>query len=132
MKGQGQTPPQVWGSNGGREKTEEAKVRIERNEPCPCGSGKRYKKCCMSNEAARPSPFAVVDPHPESKAWLAKDGLHVTGPGPGLSPEALEAATKAYQDKLRHSPLWKQMVNEFGEQEAERLLAQCRVEGRDG
>ncbi len=22
------------------------KVRIGRNEPCPCGSGKKYKKCC--------------------------------------------------------------------------------------
>ena len=22
--------------------------RIGRNEPCPCGSGKKYKKCCMN------------------------------------------------------------------------------------
>jgi len=22
------------------------KSKIERNEPCPCGSGKKYKKCC--------------------------------------------------------------------------------------
>ncbi|HCS75454.1 MAG TPA: hypothetical protein DIW17_16465 [Clostridiales bacterium] len=21
-------------------------VKIGRNEPCPCGSGKKYKKCC--------------------------------------------------------------------------------------
>ena len=21
--------------------------KIGRNEPCPCGSGKKYKKCCM-------------------------------------------------------------------------------------
>lgn len=20
---------------------------VERNEPCPCGSGKKYKKCCL-------------------------------------------------------------------------------------
>ena len=35
-----------------REKPEqvevEEKVHIGRNEPCPCGSGKKYKKCCMS------------------------------------------------------------------------------------
>jgi len=24
--------------------------KIGRNDPCPCGSGKKYKKCCMSNE----------------------------------------------------------------------------------
>ncbi|MCP4719740.1 MAG: hypothetical protein GY860_09830 [Desulfobacteraceae bacterium] len=22
-------------------------VKIGRNEKCPCGSGKKYKKCCM-------------------------------------------------------------------------------------
>jgi len=25
---------------------------IGRNEPCPCGSGKKYKKCCMSKDTA--------------------------------------------------------------------------------
>ena len=23
-----------------------------RNDPCPCGSGKKYKKCCLANEEA--------------------------------------------------------------------------------
>ena len=23
------------------------KSKVGRNEPCPCGSGKKYKKCCM-------------------------------------------------------------------------------------
>ena len=27
-------------------KTQEAEMKIGRNEPCPCGSGKKYKKCC--------------------------------------------------------------------------------------
>ncbi len=28
--------------------------KVGRNEPCPCGSGKKYKKCCMAkHEAAR-------------------------------------------------------------------------------
>jgi hypothetical protein len=26
------------------------KEKIGRNDPCPCGSGKKYKKCCMSKE----------------------------------------------------------------------------------
>lgn len=21
--------------------------KVSRNDPCPCGSGKKYKKCCM-------------------------------------------------------------------------------------
>jgi SEC-C motif-containing protein len=24
-------------------------TKIERNEPCPCGSGKKFKKCCAKN-----------------------------------------------------------------------------------
>ena len=24
--------------------------KIGRNDPCPCGSGKKYKKCCGCNE----------------------------------------------------------------------------------
>ncbi len=27
-------------------KPQEAEKKIGRNEPCPCGSGKKYKKCC--------------------------------------------------------------------------------------
>ena len=26
-------------------------VKVGRNDPCPCGSGKKYKKCCGLNEA---------------------------------------------------------------------------------
>ena len=27
-------------------KTKVAEKKVGRNEPCPCGSGKKYKKCC--------------------------------------------------------------------------------------
>jgi uncharacterized protein len=27
------------------------RTRIGRNDPCPCGSGKKYKKCCLRKEA---------------------------------------------------------------------------------
>jgi len=26
------------------------KVKLSRNDPCPCGSGKKYKKCCLGKE----------------------------------------------------------------------------------
>lgn len=25
-------------------------MQIGRNDPCPCGSGKKYKKCCQSKD----------------------------------------------------------------------------------
>jgi hypothetical protein len=39
-----------------------------RNDPCPCGSGKKYKKCCLRPLGApQPSPEAVPgDKHVES------------------------------------------------------------------
>lgn len=28
--------------------TVESEPKVERNDPCLCGSGKKYKKCCMN------------------------------------------------------------------------------------
>ena len=31
--------------------------KVGRNDPCPCGSGKKYKQCCMhSSEQGEPQP----------------------------------------------------------------------------
>ncbi len=30
--------------------TQDKKPKVGRNEPCPCGSGKKYKKCCGKND----------------------------------------------------------------------------------
>jgi tetratricopeptide (TPR) repeat protein len=29
--------------------------QVARNQPCPCGSGKKYKRCCLAEDAARAS-----------------------------------------------------------------------------
>jgi len=29
-------------------------MSASRNDPCPCGSGRKYKKCCMETDAPRP------------------------------------------------------------------------------
>jgi len=33
-------------------KTKEAKARVSKNAPCPCGSGKKYKHCCYEKDMA--------------------------------------------------------------------------------
>jgi len=35
---------------------------IQRNQPCPCGSGKKYKKCCASVQEAATPPTPAADP----------------------------------------------------------------------
>jgi hypothetical protein len=36
------------------EKLERGGPKIGRNDPCPCGSGKKYKKCCMEKDRQEP------------------------------------------------------------------------------
>ena len=31
-----------------------------RNDPCPCGSGKKYKKCCLAKKSAKRTLSATV------------------------------------------------------------------------
>ena len=31
--------------------------KISRNDPCPCGSGKKYKNCCIGKPVSKPLPF---------------------------------------------------------------------------
>ena len=28
----------------------QAGAKVGRNDPCPCGSGKKFKKCCMNKQ----------------------------------------------------------------------------------
>lgn len=31
-------------------------AKVGRNDPCPCGSGKKYKNCCLSQKAGQEKP----------------------------------------------------------------------------
>jgi hypothetical protein len=53
--------------------------KIRRNDPCPCGSGKKYKKCCLLRQTSD-----------QSFSWADNDGIHFAGPGSSPSPEQLK------------------------------------------
>ena len=63
-----------------------AKKEVERNDPCPCGSGKKYKKCCLNKSKRIPFlPFesfkvqfkeTIEPPDPKFKS---KDGVLFLG-----------------------------------------------------
>jgi len=44
-------------------------MKMGRNDPCPCGSGKKYKYCCMNGHETDTS---AANPHEEAKAELQK------------------------------------------------------------
>ncbi len=63
--------------------------KIGRNDPCPCGSGKKYKKCCIGKKdklieienCERPDFFTsgLDDMKPDPKLWAL---IHVDGKEP--------------------------------------------------
>jgi hypothetical protein len=69
--------------------------KIKRNDPCPCGSGKKFKKCCILQQTSD-----------QSFSWKDNDGIHFAAPGSPPSPEQLEKMTKEYQKQIRNSPLY--------------------------
>lgn len=50
-------------------------MKVGRNEPCPCGSGKKYKKCCLAKDealrlAAPPAvETAAAETEPTNEFW---------------------------------------------------------------
>ena len=48
--------------------------KVGRNDPCPCGSGKKYKKCCMRKEEARREKRSAQTPE-EQRALRLYEGF---------------------------------------------------------
>ncbi len=93
--------------------------KFGRNEPCPCESGKKYKKCCVPQENGS-SAFMYGD----------NEGIHVVGKRNKPSKTEIESMTKKYQENVKNSPLWNEMLREFGRERAEQILKEFKVETR--
>ena len=50
----------------GQAPTANLSVRVGRNDPCPCGSGRKYKHCCQAKEPAAAGPTSSA-PLPRAK-----------------------------------------------------------------
>lgn len=46
-------------------------VKMSRNEPCPCGSGKKYKKCCGQHKLQPPAVSAEAVPPADMRELLS-------------------------------------------------------------
>jgi len=86
-------------------------AKIGRNAPCPCGSGKKYKRCCLAVEqAARSAAHTPVDR--ESSRTLPMPALddfeeleRLSNRVPDLIDEGrLDEAEKVCQDLLHRFP----------------------------
>jgi tetratricopeptide (TPR) repeat protein len=86
-------------------------AKIGRNDPCACGSGKKYKKCCMASDeaaalAAQPAAVPVHRPSLASLFHDERDELTEASNAVGDMVHAgnLDAAEQAAHDLLRHFP----------------------------
>lgn len=89
---------------------------IGRNKPCPCGSGKKYKRCCLVEGTAA--------------TWVDKEGIHFLQEGAPPSAKEIEKIEAIFQEKIRKSPLWIEMVSKFGEEKAAELLKEFRYRAK--
>ncbi|MCI0337204.1 MAG: SEC-C domain-containing protein [Acidobacteria bacterium] len=67
-------------------------MNIGRNDPCPCGSGKKYKKCCLPKQTEI-EPTAIPTKAASSRMdddWIAPGEIGDYGP-PDLSQEFFDA-----------------------------------------
>ena len=94
-------------------------MKIGRNAPCPCGSGKKYKKCCLAqDEQDRQAAVAVATPEPRpeaptrSEASPASHSASLPPTDPHL--EAQEARWEAFeaQDYEGQMALFTQTLDE--------------------
>jgi len=93
-----------------------------RNEPCPCGSGKKYKKCCLAKEQRRSvsSTSTSTSRRKDSTDHFFED-LPDEPAGPPDENDASEIGTQSrleFQDEPFVSRTISDEVPEIGEQES--------------
>lgn len=52
--------------------------KVGRNDLCPCGSGKKYKKCCMTKAPPSETPLQIQN-HEEHFPYCAHCGKPISG-----------------------------------------------------
>jgi tetratricopeptide (TPR) repeat protein len=80
-------------------------VKIGRNDPCPCGSGKKYKKCCLDKAPPTSQPQQQAHPEDERAQLLAEKDL--------------------YEDSLRLDKLSNSVVDLIAQKRLDEALAAC-------
>jgi len=92
------------------------KAKIGRNDPCPCGSGRKYKRCHGGGPSAPPGKAAPQDSPP---AGIGKPQLGARAaplnakmvPASQVPPEVVERALRSFQEQQRKEA---ERVSKFG------------------
>jgi tetratricopeptide (TPR) repeat protein len=100
---------------------------VGRNDPCPCGSGKKYKKCCLSRDQG--GGPKVVEPHEQP---AGEDHDHVRAGALDVPAGLTSAQAREYVERLdRWSNAARDALDEGRVEEAEKLADRLRTEYPD-
>lgn len=79
----------IWSEAGGRPgmEAEDGERSVSRNRPCPCGSGKKYKKCCWRSCAELERAERATGEEPEAVALCKARFARWLGQRPERCPE---------------------------------------------
>jgi len=53
-------------------------MKIGRNDPCPCGSGQKYKKCCLLNKLPAKGVLGLAYEYGTSDPFMARMLFQIT------------------------------------------------------
>lgn len=59
--------------------------------------------------------------------WMDEQGVHAIFPGQPPDAQTLERMTEIFQRKIRESPLFDELVKQFGQSRAEEILRECQA-----
>jgi SEC-C motif len=122
-------------------------MKVGRNDPCPCGSGKKYKKCCLEKDeriAMAPLPIAEAtksEEEPTGEDWEEAEGPEEVEPvAPttiACEPEPAPARKSARPDeKLPELPpeqekivedWWKVTAPSYRKNDADQLIKRLEI-----
>jgi hypothetical protein len=87
----------------------------------------RLKAMLDAKNSVQSPKLHDLDGQPEPM-WMDEQGIHAILPGDKPDAETLERMTIAFQQKIRNSPMFAEMVKTYGQAKAEELLSQCRAQ----
>ena len=78
--------------------------KVGRNDPCPCGSGKKYKQCCQKKQQAQPAKTYTAAGKRKFKAKVLSSGegpslLQKAGTSEGIKFNLTEVNYQAKEQK---------------------------------
>ena len=105
-------------------------MKVGRNEPCPCGSGKKYKKCCLVRAEERRAE-AMVEERPERQETMESLARKLeSGPEPAAAPDRTilghrdeDEVQNDFREANPEEAWWEEFDDEF--QEAETVADLC-------